>query len=487
MSASYPSVSPRLASLWLVFILAAGVTASVAAAPAASDSSAAVPVLSLRDCVDIALDGSIQLRIAEQQDDIARQDIKSAWGAFLPSVSLSSSYRKSNRTDYGSVTPVYSSQQLPMVDTGGDTLYFPTAVETGTITEDVKTKSTYKDVGANFGLTLFDGLSNVNTLKAAKASASAAAHQQVYTRSQVIQNVAVAYYNLLRYLALRDVGAEDRDRAAKELERTETYFRLGSAAKADVLQQRVRLENTKLALVTAENQVQQAFADLAYAMYRPLESPFDIDRSPLTANMQVAPIDSLYTEALANREDLKADAMTMEARQKQAAAAGGALLPQVDAFAGYTRYNNQSPYRFGSQTSGSWSYGVQGSWSIFNHFQNWTRRSQSKANARIAEYNFQQAQFDAQLEVRRFHNSMVEARERLAVSRETIAQAEEELRLAQERFRVGAGTQLDKITAEVSLAQAKSDEVQAICDYLIARAQLYRALGRLDDIQKVER
>ncbi|MEZ4388660.1 MAG: TolC family protein [Candidatus Krumholzibacteriia bacterium] len=81
--------------------------------------------------------------------------------------------------------------------------------------------------------------------------------------------------------------------------------------------------------------------------------------------------------------------------------------------------------------------------------------------------------------MRQYHNAMRNALEKHKVSQETIVQAEEELRLAKERFRVGAGTQLDRITAEVNLASAKADEVQSVCDYLIARVQLYRAVGRL--------
>ena len=119
------------------------------------------------------------------------------------------------------------------------------------------------------------------------------------------------------------------------------------------------------------------------------------------------------------------------------------------------------------------------SWDIFNRFQNWTGRSQARARARIAEYQLEQTELDAQLEVRQYHNAMREAVEKHNVASETVVQAEEELRLAQERFRVGAGTQLDRITAEVNLASARADVVQAVCDYLISRAQLYRAVGRL--------
>ena len=72
----------------------------------------------------------------------------------------------------------------------------------------------------------------------------------------------------------------------------------------------------------------------------------------------------------------------------------------------------------------------------------------------------------------------LEARERANVSQETIIQSEEELRLARERFRVGAGTTLDVIVAQANLANSRAQEVQAMCDFLIAETMLYRAVGR---------
>jgi outer membrane protein TolC len=458
----------------------------VAPADTTAVATAALPVYTLRDCARMAIEGSLQVLIASEQIEIAEQDVKAAKGAFLPDLSANASYSKSNRTDYDVTDIVYGDSTFTIVDSDGDLVPLPTQVPVGEVTDDVEIRSTSKALRANGSLTLFDGLANVNNLKAANASREAAVASEEYSRALILQNVGVAYYNLLRALALRDVKVEDRDRAAMELERTETYFRLGSAARADVLQQKVRLENTRLALVIADNAIEQAFADLAHAMNRPLARRFDIDRSSLDTDMTIEDVDALYAEAIANRADLRASEYNTVAREKTAAAATGPLLPQVDIFGSFNRSNDESPYRFGSQTSQSFAWGGQVSLAIFDRYQSWARRAQAKAQARIADYDLQQAQLDAQLEVRRYHISMGEAKERLAVSRETVIASEEDLRLARERFRVGAGTQLDRIAAEVALAQAQAGEVEAICDFLIARLQLYRAVGRLDGTRMLQ-
>jgi outer membrane protein len=59
-----------------------------------------------------------------------------------------------------------------------------------------------------------------------------------------------------------------------------------------------------------------------------------------------------------------------------------------------------------------------------------------------------------------------------------VAAATEALRVVQDRYRLGAGTLLDLLTAEATLTQAQVNQVQARIDYLNARAQLQALVGR---------
>jgi len=230
----------------------------------------------------------------------------------------------------------------------------------------------------------------------------------------------------------------------------------------------------------ADNTVKKAFADLAYSMNRPLAAAFNVDASVLDTDYAVEEVNTLYGEALMARKDLKSSEHNLEARNKDVISASSALLPSVDLFASYVQYNNESPFIFGAQKSESSSFGYSVSWNIFDRGRTLTGRSKAKANARIAQYQLEQARMNVQVEIRQLHNSLVEARERAHVSRETITQSAEELRLAQERFRVGAGTTLDVIVAQVNMANSRAQEVQAMCDFLIAETMMERAVGRLD-------
>ena len=434
-------------------------------------------VLGLQDCIRIALQDSPTLMVSDEQRHIASQDVTGAYGQFLPTLSVGYDWRKAERTDkaVGQTSPGF----VPIGLGDGTVIQFPASVPNGTFADETII-TTYKSIQGQARLNVFGGFSKFSRLSSAKNSLKAAEATRDYTRELVVEDVTGAYFNLLRYQRLHEVALETRDQQQLELQRTETYFRLGSAAKSDVLQQRVQLENTKLDVVIADNNVKKAFADLAFLMNHPLADAtgFIIDASVLDTEYAVPQVEALYEEALGSRLDLVSSEHTLEARKKDVTTATSTAWPSLDLFASLDAYENDSPFRFGSQESNSTTFGWTASWNFFDKLQTWTTRSQAKANARIAEYQLQQAKLNVQVEIRQLHNSMSEAKERAHVSQETIIQSEEELRLARERFRVGAGTTLDVIVAQANLANSRAQEVQAMCDFLIAQTMMYRAVGR---------
>ena len=58
-----------------------------------------------------------------------------------------------------------------------------------------------------------------------------------------------------------------------------------------------------------------------------------------------------------------------------------------------------------------------------------------------------------------------------------LVAAAEARRVTQERFRLGAGTLLDLLSAQANETQAEVNQVQARYDYLIARAQVQALVG----------
>ena len=72
---------------------------------------------------------------------------------------------------------------------------------------------------------------------------------------------------------------------------------------------------------------------------------------------------------------------------------------------------------------------------------------------------------------------LLQAVELLEAQKKTVEEAEESLRLAEARFRAGSGTQLDVLSAQTALTEARSNEIQALHDYNVAIATLERVTG----------
>ena len=81
------------------------------------------------------------------------------------------------------------------------------------------------------------------------------------------------------------------------------------------------------------------------------------------------------------------------------------------------------------------------------------------------------------LEVRTSHSNFIEANELLKSQEKVVEQAEEALRLATARSEAGTGTQLDVLSAQTALTEARTTQIQALHDYSLARARLQRAMG----------
>jgi outer membrane protein TolC len=77
-------------------------------------------------------------------------------------------------------------------------------------------------------------------------------------------------------------------------------------------------------------------------------------------------------------------------------------------------------------------------------------------------------------------STLQEAGELVNASRQTVDQAAEALRLADAKFHAGSATQLDVLTSQVSLTQSRTDQLTANYNYLVALANVRKAIGLSD-------
>lgn len=413
-------------------------------------------ILTLEECLKVAITNSTAVGISQEQHLNARQGILQSYAGFLPDASMQMS------AGHAFIGPTQSisidSEGRPIKQTGFDYESYSFSLSSS--------------------MNLFDWGVSVKNLSRAKQSARAAGYDLQYQKDYVTAVVIRAYYDYLRKMKLHEVRELSTSASAKNLEQVEAFYRIGSKTKADVLQAKVALANTQLAMIMARNNEENARAYLASLLNYPLTYDFEIDTSLEIREVEVS-LDSEVGYMLDHRSDLLANKSRVQAAKSSLTASQNGRWPSLAAYFRYS-WNDRNfadDANFFRQDY-AWQIGVSLNYNIFDRFMTKSNIISAKTQQRISEYQLQQAKLNAELEVKQLTLAIEEAGERIALSEETVRQAEENLRLAEERYRVGAGTILETIDAEVSLTEARTSIIEARCDYLIAKADLLRATGR---------
>ena len=82
------------------------------------------------------------------------------------------------------------------------------------------------------------------------------------------------------------------------------------------------------------------------------------------------------------------------------------------------------------------------------------------------------------VQVRSALNDLLTARETMFAQEKTVEQARKAYRISDTRYRAGAGTILELNSAQLAQTQAQLNFSQAIYDYLSAKAEYDRIVGR---------
>ena len=124
------------------------------------------------------------------------------------------------------------------------------------------------------------------------------------------------------------------------------------------------------------------------------------------------------------------------------------------------------------------SVGLQVSLPIFTGFRISSQVEQAKLGRLKTMTRLEDLKADIRAEVEVTLSSLQESQQRIEVQSRTIRTAERSYEITLLRFREGIGSQLELADAELQLNKSKTNYLQAIYDYLVARIQYDKALGR---------
>ncbi|HEV7924094.1 MAG TPA: TolC family protein [Verrucomicrobiae bacterium] len=309
------------------------------------------------------------------------------------------------------------------------------------------------------------------------------------TLADTLLSVRVAYDDVLvaeQQMAVHEASVQ---LLTHELDDVQKRYAAGTVPQFDVLRAQVELANERPRLIQARNDYRVGKDNLLNLLAVHLPKTISEDAplrlsDTLDARPYEIDLPSALARALEKRPELAALRKAQALRHEDLVNAKSGYKPNAQIFGAYQWQSLPYENNLSGDLSG-WTAGASLSWNIFDGQLTHGKVIEAKARYEQAQLDVDESGRQIELEVRTAYSSFIESSEVLESQRMVQEQAEEALRLAEARHTAGTGTQLDVLSAQTALTQARTTRVQALHDFAVARSRLQRALGEdMEIIQK---
>ena len=415
--------------------------------------------LTLPQALDLALSENPTVKVAEME--VQRYDYvkRQTWGNLLPQISASGSYTRS----------IVKSEMRGGISFGADNTF---AVQ-GDLSLPLFAPSVYR------------------TLKMNDAQMATAVEAARASRIDLTAEVKKAFYNILLAEQSLAVLRESEATVQRTVDDTQVQYKHGLASEYDLLTAQVQLSNLKPTILQTENSIK--LAKLMLKMYLSIPEQVDIEVE--------GELDAMRDKVLAGTEGLttdtsdNSDLRTLELQEDllrlQLKAENASRLPTIGAFGNFTLTgNNMGSVSFDQATmemttikdgyfwQNPLSAGIRVSVPLFSGLTKMNRSREIKNQ--ISQIGLQRtyARQQVDVQVRSALNDLLTARETMYAQELTVEQARKAYSISDTRYRAGAGTILELNSAQLAQTQAQLNYSQAIFDYLTAKAEYDRIVGK---------
>ena len=393
---------------------------------------------------------------AQEDVRIARTDISRAFADVLPNLSLSSSYNRNFK-----IPTIYFTQQM-------DTVSQTIALKTGF-------KNSF-DIGVILEQPLWHGGKTIAAYKIAQLyrdyteAISGQVESEVLLAAEQLFNAAILARSTL---AVWQSASESN---SANLDVVEKKFSQGMVSEYEVLRARVEKQNIQPELLYAESDVRLSEKRLKSFIGMDLNEPIELVENRTDTSLSRLPsLQDCVDSALANRPEVIQAEKLSRITSKAISVAKGDYWPELNAIARYGWNAASDDFTMRENNSKSWTAGLVLNFNIFDGGKRRADVTMRRAEKRQADLQLEQVTDNVTLEVEEAHDIVRQAKKSLDVQGATIASAEEGLKIARVRYDSGVGTQLEVLSAQTALTEARRLQAQALFAFRQARAGLKKA------------
>lgn len=399
--------------------------------------------VSKKEILEKVNDNNLQIKIAEKNAASAKADYNQSNSLFLPSITAS-------HTAISTTNPLmaFGSKLNQEILTASD--FNPVLLNDPSKTQNFATK-----------IEVLQPLINVDGFygrQAAKSKFEAFQLQTERTKEYLQLEVNKSFMQLqLAYKAV-EVLEKANATAQANLKLVENYAKQGMLQKTDLLSVQVRVNEVKNQLQYAKSNVQNASDYLAFLLnedntnkvFKPIE---DIEK--------VIEISSFDPKLISNRKDILAMDKSVEAYGQMTQMNKMGFLPRLNAFGSYELYDTKI-FQTGAK---GYTVGAQLSWNVFDGYKTIGKYQKAKADYDKAQTESQQYKAQSQLELNKTNRQLLDAENKVNLSKLALEQSQEAYRIRENRFKEGLEKTTDLLNSETLQFQKELEYLQAVFEY----------------------
>jgi outer membrane protein len=327
--------------------------------------------------------------------------------------------------------------------------------------------------GLNFSQLITDFGRTANLSASSKLHSQAEDQNALATRAQILLGVDAAYFNALQAQSVLTVAQQTV--ATRQL----TFDRINELAKQqlrsglDVSFAKVNLQEARLLLANARNDLQTAFANFDNLLGQRDQRIYRLVEEPAPAGQETN-VDNLVQVALRERPDLSQLRLERESAARFARAQRDLHYPTVSAFGGAGVLPIHDPALRDNYAAA----GVNLSLPIFDGFLFSAKQKEAELRARAVAEDLRDEEDNVIRDVRIAALNLNNAAERLEVTAQLLESANEAYELADARYNAKSISIVDLSQAELNQTEAELARTRARYDYQIQTAVLDYQTGK---------
>lgn len=331
--------------------------------------------------------------------------------------------------------------------------------------------------GYSAGLMLFDGGQRYFGYRAASTSLEAARENEIAQSFTTALQVKQQYFAALAARESQAAAERQFEQANQQLSVTTTRVAIGAVAKTDSLRSAILVSNARIAMLNAQTSLDDANA----ALTRLVGTSFDVTAiaSDTGAVPAIANSRDELLSMLAEGPGIRAAEAQLVAAKMNRRSAKTSYLPTVGVSYNYGVSRASTDFEWGDgpgSTNKSLSFGAN--FTLFNNWQREQQMVQASVQEDIAEAQLRDAKAGARQSLLQSLGAFRNAEESIRLQRLQVAVADEDLQAAQQRYAAGAAGIVDLLTAQTTLANARTALIQARFTARTAKAQLEGVIGK---------